>query len=522
MSLVRAGAPAKVPLSTLLALRLGRIMIPEPPILDPHPPDELSLGRMFRRFFQILTLIFCLFLVVRTTFVEPHGVPTGSMAPTIYGNHRQCPCPRCGYSIVVGNPAEGAYNPQTAAYCLNCGLSGIDMVPLSETISGDRMLVDRCVFRIRSPRRWEMAVFHAPDDTKIPYVKRVVGLPGEAIRIHDGDAYANGELLRKPLDALREMKIPLFDMDRAPQPMGWTRRWVVESVATLQLPAGIGGAPDTPIEKIVDGDRLILDASARAETTLGLSYRHRNVDTGIEELIRDDHGYNGLRGVPKPAHDFILDCEIEVIGGSGRLSFRLGNGSDSVRLDLSIGTSDRPSTLNHDGAAAPHQLPTLQFHTSQRYSLELAFVDRRATVAVDGRAVGLPSEVFVPTLGTAKTPSGLPPERRGTARPLQIEARGVSIVLRHLKLSRDVQYRAEGENAIAEAWQLGRDEYFMLGDNSPSSEDSRAWKKPGVPEGDFIGKPFLVHQPLRIGRLVLNGKEQRFQTIDWDRFRLLK
>ncbi len=484
-------------------------MIPELPIPDPALPDELSPGRMFRRFFQILTLIFCLFLVVRTTFVEPHGVPTGSMAPTIYGNHRQCPCPRCGYSIVVGSPAEGEYNPQTAAYCLHCGLSGIDMLPLSENISGDRMLVDRCVFRIRSPRRWEMAVFHAPDHTKIPYVKRVVGLPGEAIRIRDGDAYANGELLRKPLDALREMKILFFDMDHVPQPMGWTSRWVVESVAT-------------PIDKIVDGDRLILDASASTETTVGLSYRHRNVDTGIEELIRDDHGYNGLRGAPKPAHDFILDCEIEVIGGSGRLSFRLGGGSDSVRLDLAVGTPDRPSTLNHDGAAAPFPLPTLRFHTSQRYSLELAFADRRATVAVNGRAVGLPSDAFVPKLGTAKTPSGLQPESRGTARPLQIEARGVSVVLHHLKLSRDVQYRAEGENAIAEAWQLGRDEYFMLGDNSPSSEDSRAWKKPGVPEGDFIGKPFLVHQPLRIGRLVLNGKEQRFQTIDWDRFRFLK
>ena len=144
------------------------------------PPDELSPGRMFRRFFQIFTLIFCLFLIVRTTFVEPHGVPTGSMAPTIFGNHRQCPCPRCGYPIVVGTPPDDQFNPQTATYCPNCGLSGINILPLSDNIAGDRLLVDRFVFRVRAPRRWEVAVFHAPDDSKIPYVKRVVGLPGEA------------------------------------------------------------------------------------------------------------------------------------------------------------------------------------------------------------------------------------------------------------------------------------------------------------------------------------------------------
>jgi len=495
------------------------------PIPDPAPRDELSLGRMFRRFFQILALLFCLFLVVRTTFVEPHGVPTGSMAPAIFGNRRECPCPRCGFALVVGAPADDTrFNPQLAAYCPNCGLSRLNVVPLSDEISGDRLLVDKLVYRMRSPRRWEVAVFRAPDESKIPYVKRVVGLPGEAIRIHDGDAYADGELLRKPPDAIREMKVRFFDMDHPPQPTGWSLRWVVEPLAAQKLPGGNVALPAVSIEAVVRDSELHLDASAIPQTILGLGYRHRNVDTKLEELIRDDLGYNGARGVPKPVHDFIAEFEVEVLGGAGTLSLRLGDGSDTVRLDIPIGSADRSASasLSHDGGTVPVSYPALLFTPGKSYRVELAFVDRRAFVLIDGKVVGSPLEVFVPKLGSEKSPDSVPSDRRGTDRPLHFEVRGASAVVRHLKLSRDVQYRSEGENGIARAHPLGADEYFLMGDNSPASEDSRAWKKPGVPEGEFIGKPFLVHQPLRIGRIVLNGNEHRFQTVDWDRFRLLR
>ncbi len=43
---------------------------------------------------------------------------------------------------------------------------------------------------------------------------------------------------------------------------------------------------------------------------------------------------------------------------------------------------------------------------------------------------------------------------------------------------------------------LGPDEYFVLGDNSPVSNDSRFWGEGPVVRGSmFVGKPFLVHLP---------------------------
>lgn len=47
-------------------------------------------------------------------------------------------------------------------------------------------------------------------------------------------------------------------------------------------------------------------------------------------------------------------------------------------------------------------------------------------------------------------------------------------------------------------WKLAADEYFVLGDNPPISDDSRSWSfGPGVPSQLIVGKPFIVHFPSR-------------------------
>jgi hypothetical protein len=90
----------------------------------------------------------------------------------------------------------------TTALNLNLGLIFVATnLPIESAaeISGDRLLVDKNVFRLRSPRRWEVAVFICPSDKSKPYVKRVVGRPGEQVQLRDGDVWINGELARKTL-----------------------------------------------------------------------------------------------------------------------------------------------------------------------------------------------------------------------------------------------------------------------------------------------------------------------------------
>ena len=60
-----------------------------------------------------------------------------------------------------------------------------------ETLNvGDRLLVTRIPYYYRSPVRGEIVVFNGPDGK--PWIKRVVGMPGEIIDIKEGDIYING------------------------------------------------------------------------------------------------------------------------------------------------------------------------------------------------------------------------------------------------------------------------------------------------------------------------------------------
>lgn len=92
----------------------------------------------------------------------------------------------------------------------------------------------------------------------------------------------------------------------------------------------------------------------------------------------------------------------------------------------------------------------------------------------------------------------------------------------NFRLYRDVYYRGDAAKGTQQALILRNDEYFMLGDNSNSSSDSRDWAVPGVPETSFIGKPFLIHQPLKLGRVSVGGQERTYQAIDWSRLRWVR
>lgn len=62
---------------------------------------------------------------------------------------------------------------------------------------GDNLIVEKLSYRFGDPERFDIIVF-APYDTKEYYIKRIIGLPGETVRIdEEGKIYVNGELLEE-------------------------------------------------------------------------------------------------------------------------------------------------------------------------------------------------------------------------------------------------------------------------------------------------------------------------------------
>ena len=70
---------------------------------------------------------------------------------------------------------------------------------MENTLSnGDNLIIDKISYRFRDPERFEVVVFphEEADGSTSYYIKRVIGLPGERIRIDtDGVIYINGEVL---------------------------------------------------------------------------------------------------------------------------------------------------------------------------------------------------------------------------------------------------------------------------------------------------------------------------------------
>jgi signal peptidase I len=486
----------------------GAGVVAEQPTIQQAPPQTITLpATSRRRLVESLVLFVSAILFLRAIIVEPFGVPTGSMAPTLCGNHKALSCPRCGYPVRVGEPGskKGDYPD---ARCPNCGADKLDIDAAPE-IAGDRLLVDKNVFRVRSPRRWEVGVFVCPSDKSKPYVKRVAGRPGEKIQIRDGDVWINGELARKTLAQARECRVPVFDADYAP-PGGWRRRWRPEGIRPV-IPA-IGAAEPAPLPEWLtfDGNDLLIAAEGSTSPRLA-DYWHVSLDSKTAEVIRDGFEYNGHTSPTHDyaVHDFFVECEAEIQAGAGNLIMNLTDGADTATALIATGGEFGESKLllPPRGLVKATNRPPLK--PGKTYRVEMAFIDRRVSVAVDGH------EYFSFDLPPAE-------KRPDVISPFRLGAEGATVAFRHIKLYRDIYYRPGERHAGAEPYQLGPDEYFMLGDNSANSDDSRSWQIPGVPERNFLGKPFLLHQPSRPAQWGVAGHWVDAQAIDWDRIRWLR
>lgn len=65
--------------------------------------------------------------------------------------------------------------------------------------ANDYVVVNRLAYKFGQPHRGDIIVFkYPPDPTQIPYIKRVIGLPGDQIKIENGKVYVNGIALNEP------------------------------------------------------------------------------------------------------------------------------------------------------------------------------------------------------------------------------------------------------------------------------------------------------------------------------------
>ncbi len=74
-------------------------------------------------------------------------------------------------------------------------VDGESMMPNFET--GERLIVNKMIYAIREPKFGEVVVFDVPEQNR-KFIKRVIGVPGDQIRIEGDDLYINDVKVDEP------------------------------------------------------------------------------------------------------------------------------------------------------------------------------------------------------------------------------------------------------------------------------------------------------------------------------------
>lgn len=539
-----------------------------------------------------IVIAFVMAFVFRGFVIEGFVIPTGSMAPTLLGQHELLRSDYSGYEWTVGPYSTRNYIPLSVQQVTTEDpMTGIQVTDTQKIRAGDRLFVLKYVEGLFDPKRWDVPVFKYPVNPAENYIKRLVGVPNEQLIFIDGDVFSrpvetearrgsieeavaagwserdaargfrvtSGEaesgteawlapgwrIRRKPERVQRAVWQPVFSSAYTPPPRdglpvsGFRTPWRPEGGGWegLRTDPAYTYTGTAPTVLAWDPDRAISD------------FYPYNVSDGVTAAGQNrTPGRNPILAV-FPVSDVRASLGIRPEGEGATASAAVtargvtweatvGNGSVVIRRrDAAAAEAWGTGEIVAEGEAAAADLDP-----SVVTNLEVWHVDQSVSVWIDGKKVAehlydwTPGERILASTGasleelmaeeaanpTAGNPLGDP--------TLFEQARvawrftGGPLVLHRVALDRDLHYQVRADANVSTAVRaervygghpehfptLGPDDFFMCGDNSPNSLDSRMWDAvdPWVaaslygtprPEAD-LGVFGKVHRDLLVGR----------------------
>jgi signal peptidase I len=339
------------------------------------------------------------------------------------------------------------------AYKIPTGSMQPTLMGNDETNVHDRILVDKLSLHFRDPERFEVVVFKYPLDRSKNYVKRVVGMPGEWFRIQHGDVWTRGhqssewKVLRRPLPVQRET-LKALDLSKR----GEASLWAAEGARppTLRVAARAAGA-DSEYKLRFQSNGPIRD-----------TYNH-GYPRGMAGKIRS-HGNSG----ENPVGDLRVDGRVRVQPGCRWVTVELEEGARRYFLEIPGPAADpaaAPRIRWVDGApsvsnrgASDHQVAT------EPYRL-------KAGSWVRFGAQNLDDELSLDVAGKRILKLDIPFATDQNSGVL-LGSEGSGADFKDLQVYRDIYY-TQGISPVEV--QIPEGHYFMLGDNTQDSSDSREW-----------------------------------------------
>jgi signal peptidase I len=477
------------------------------------PPVQ---SHAIRETVESIVIAFVLAFLFRTFEAEAFVIPTGSMAPTLMGRHKDVVCPKCGYRYQVSASEEESEDPRRqtsdviAGKCPMCqyvlpmnpnlpqGVAEARQadIPFQRSYNGDRILVNKYLYSFTDPKRWDVVVFKFPGDAKVNYIKRLVGLPGEKLRIQGGDIFlgkgkasqdSDFEIVRKPPNKILAMRQLVHDSNYDPAELdafGWPLRWHSSPES----------GPDAwKVEKSTVGKNVRQQYSVEAAAGAASWLRYENIQptydvwqqvtaavgngekrplysdanrAQLRRLIMDANpydgrvdrshmAYNSLQIAPEKSgfhwvSDLMLEANVKIESAKGELLLDLVEAGQHFtgRVDLSSGEA-KLSAEN-----APDFAPKAKTSLTGTGEHRVAFsnFDDQLLLWVDGKVVEFDGTTAYDTDRVFGNRQDMRPHTSdkdlGDLAPVGIGARGAKLVVNHLQVWRDIYYIADDDERM--------------------------------------------------------------------------
>ena len=160
-------------------------------LINEHFPRSKNAG--LRENIEALLVAAIVAMAVRTFFIQPFKIPTGSMQPTLYGIHPPPGTPPLPYD---------AGSPSILDRLAGIFFQGKMYEPYGYRSRGDFIFVDKISYHFRKPHRGEVIVFDTGNIAELPvgsrgkfYIKRLIGLENDTIQIKPPYVLVNGQVL---------------------------------------------------------------------------------------------------------------------------------------------------------------------------------------------------------------------------------------------------------------------------------------------------------------------------------------
>jgi signal peptidase I len=451
---------------------------------QPYAPYGWTSFLVTRETIESIVVAFVLAFLFRTFEAEAFVIPTGSMSPALLGQHKDVRCPQCGYTFRTTASTEGEETDKlrermsrgedtrnaimdlqvVGGMCPMCRYLmpmrpdlplnvleevGQEKIPVQPSYPGDRILVNKYGYDFGEPERWDVVVFKFPGDGNMNFIKRLVGLPGERLRIFHGNVFtrpldgndSDFKMERKPPDKVAAMLQPVHDTDYEPSALykaGWPLRWAattpdgwkvdpnadgetVKQTFSVDLAAGAPEAwlryrhllADEDVWHVAEHIKKTgsIEALAKENNKTAAELTDALKQSAHPQLISDFNPYNarliramaerdGWRIEPKLGanvgslgtewvDDLAVECDANVLESRGELTLDLVRAGYHFRATFHL--ADGKLTLSaidgRTGKPLDFKAEGQTTLTEGKHKLRLANVDDRLLTWVDGKLV---------------------------------------------------------------------------------------------------------------------------------------